>query len=137
HRQRIERHSVFDKRDWLLWQELTYSTGCLRVIFFADPHDGERLAPVALAAEQPVAQLVVYRGLADLLLLQLCNDGLLAFVTAHAVEAAGVDHLADICEWQRNVIPLCVFLVDNADDREVELDGEFVVALIMRGNSHN
>ena len=51
-------------------------------------HDRERLAPVALAAEEPVAELVVDRLLAKPALFQPGGDGGLGLGGGQAVEAA-------------------------------------------------
>ena len=70
--------------------------------------DRERLAPVALPAEQPVAQLVGDRGLAQALLLQPGGDPLLGLGDVETVEAqlvvAGVDRRARAGERRVQVV---------------------------------
>ncbi len=55
-------------------------------------HQGDGLAPVALAGEHPVAQLVVDLLLAEALLHHVFLHGGDGLLDGHAVEEAGVDH---------------------------------------------
>ena len=54
------------------------------------PHDGEWLAPVALAGEKPVAEFVVHRAAAESLFLQPSGDLLLGLGGRQAVEKTRV-----------------------------------------------
>ncbi len=56
--------------------------------------DRDRRAPVALAADQPVAQAVGDRLLGEAVLSAVINDLRLAVDVGRAVEGAGVDHAA-------------------------------------------
>jgi hypothetical protein len=61
-RQRVMRDAVFCEGDRLCGQILADGRGAA-VIGFGDPDDGKGLAPVALAREEPVAELVVDRAI--------------------------------------------------------------------------
>ena len=101
--------------------------------------DRERLAPVALPAEQPVAQLVGDRRLAQALLLQPGGDPLLGLGDAEPVEAqlvvAAVDRRA--LAGERRVEVVVVGRLHGADDRQVEGLGEVPVALVLAGHRHD
>src|SRR5580692_11821073 len=74
--------------------------------------DRERLAPVALAAEQPVAQLVVDPSAALPALLQPGRDPLLELGGGKAVEGAGIDRHPLAGE---GIMRLSAFLVSQGD----------------------
>ena len=68
-------------------------------------NDGERLAPVTLAREEPVAELVLRLRLADTLGLKPCDHLRLSVLYGKAGNKAGVDHYtrgniseSDICD---------------------------------------
>jgi hypothetical protein len=98
-----------------------------------DVDDGERLAPVALAAEQPVAQLVVHLRAAQPLLLQPGGDLLLGGRRGQAVEQRRVDGDAVAREPDR----LDAGRGLHHHDRQVELLRELVVALSCAGHGHD
>jgi len=104
------------------------------VVGFVDPDDGEWFAPVTLAREEPVAELVVDRGLADALRSEVGGDAFLGIVPIKAGMRTGVDQLAIGKERQRLV---GLAGVDDLDDRKVELLREIVVAVIVRGHGHD
>ena len=68
----------------------------------------ERLAPVALTREEPVAELVLRLRLADLVLLQPFDHRLARVVDRESGEEPGRDHHA-----RRNVRERCVLRVGN------------------------
>ena len=55
-------------------------------------HDGNGLAPVTLAGEHPVTQLIVDLGMTDPVLLQVLDHGFLGLFHGHAGHKAGIDH---------------------------------------------
>ena len=97
---------------------------------------GDRLAPVALAGEDPVAQLVVDLFMAPSLLdgvLLHRGDGLL---DGHAVQEAGVDHDTGVV-LEREGFLRDVAALDDLDDGQAELRGEVPVALVVARNAHD
>ncbi len=115
-------------------------------------HDREGLAPVALPAEEPVAQLVRDRRPALLGALEPLADHALRLGGAETVEAHRVvrrrhrlaladERLGPLRRWRPGrhlsvVEPLRRRLHD-ADDREIELGGELEVAVVVRGDGHD
>ena len=100
--------------------------------------DGEGLAPVALAGEQPVAQLVLDLLVASTFLLQPLNDGGDGDVLVQAIDVqAGVIggvHARTVTD----VRLLCnVTTCNNLADWQTEGSGELVVALIVGRDSHD
>ena len=94
---------------------------------------GDGRAPVALAGDEPVAQLVAHGALAPALLLQVLGDGLFCPRTlGGAVEAAGVDHLARLDDRPRSsVLPVPAGRGDDHLDGQVVFLGEGEVALVV------
>ena len=103
----------------------------------AFPDDRERLAPVALAAEKPVAQFVIDGLLAQPLCLQPGGDLLLGFGGGQAgEEIAGID--ADAVVDEADAIPVpCGRLATTWTDGQVEFRGELQIALVVRGHGHD
>ena len=97
--------------------------------------DGDRLAPVTLAGEDPVAELEVDLRLADVLLRQVFRDGLLGVGDAHAVKEAGIDHHAGGAVRKGRL--LHVAALDDLDDLAAELLREFPVAVVMGRDGHD
>ena len=96
----------------------------------------DRLAPVTLAAEDPVTQLVVDLFLADALLHDVLLHGGDGFFDGHAVEEAGVDHDGAVVLGDKGL--LChVAAGDDLDDRQAELRGKLPVALVVARNAHD
>ena len=96
--------------------------------------DGEGLAPVALAREQPVAQPVLDPAGAVAVLDEPLDHPLLRVVDLEAVQEAAVDRGAVLH------VGLAVPAVrrrHGADDRQVELDGEVPVALVLARDAHD
>ncbi len=95
--------------------------------------DGERLAPIALTREEPVAQAIVHGPLADALLLQPRGDLALGVRHGQAVDqrrvhqhpVADVGLLADVTA------------LDYLDDRQIVRLRELIVALVVRGHGHD
>ena len=95
--------------------------------------DRDRAAPVALAGEQPVAQAVVDREVAEPALAQRLDDRLVGLAVVLAVEAPAVDQrpVADVG------LGLHVLAAgDDLADLEPERAGEVVVALVVGGHRH-
>ena len=93
------------------------------------------LAPIALAGEHPVTQLVV-----DLLMAPALLDGIPlhrgdSLLDGHAVEEAGVDHDARIV-LEREGLLGDVAALDDLDDGDMERGGEVPVALVVARNAH-
>ena len=98
-------------------------------------HHGDGLAPVALAAEHPVAQLVVDLALAQALFHQPVDDLLLGVGHAQAVEEVAVAQHAvhDVGVG----FPGDVAAGHHLHHGDAELGGEFPVAGVMRGHGHD
>ena len=97
---------------------------------------GDRLAPIALAGEDPVAQLIV-----DLFAAPALLDGILLhrgdrFLDGHAVEEAGVYHNAGVV-LEREGFLRDVAALDDLHDGKAEGRGEVPVALVVAGNAHD
>ena len=98
-------------------------------------HHGDGLAPVALAAEHPVTQLVVDLALAQALFHQPVDDLLLGVghaqaveevaVAQHAVHDVGIGFLGDVATG------------DHLHHGDAKLRGELPVAGVVRGHSHD
>jgi len=97
------------------------------------PDDRERLAPVALAAEEPVAQLVVDRAAAEVVVLEPSGDLLLRLRHVEPVEEAGVDQRAVAAV--RGLLDVAAG--DDLDDRQLELARELPVALVVARHAHD
>ena len=111
--------------------------------------DGERLAPVALAREEPVAELVLRLRLADALLDEPLDHRLARVVHGHPGEEAGGHHDAGGDVGERRVAGVGDGLLggvlrrvgvrrgDDLDDRQAEDLGEVEVALVVRRHGHD
>ena len=100
--------------------------------------DGDRHAPVALAADEPVAQLEVDLLARRAALAQPGHDGLERLAgRRQAVEPAGVHHdpVAGVGLAQR--APRARGRRDHLDDRQAVLRGELEVALVVRRHGHD
>ena len=95
-----------------------------------------RLAPVALAGEDPVAQLVIHLALADLVFHQPVDDGLFRLRNAQPVEEAAVAEHALLHVGIGRLLHVLAARND-LDDRQAELLGEIPVARIVRRNGHD
>ena len=96
----------------------------------------DRLAPVTLAAEDPVAQLVVDLFLAEALLHDVFLHGGDGFFNGHAVEEAGVDHDGAVVLGDEGFLRH-VAAGDDLDDRQAELRSKLPVALVVARNAHD
>ena len=97
---------------------------------------GDRLAPVALTGEYPVAQLVV-----DLLFAPAVLDRVLAhrgdsLLDGHPVEKARVYHYRAVVLCDEGFLR-DVAAGDDLDDRQAELRCEVPVALVVTRNAHD
>ena len=94
----------------------------------------ERLAPVALARENGIAQAVVGLAAAEALRLDVVLGGLDGLLDGHAVQEAGVAHDAvlGIETLLRDVAAL-----NERDDGEVKLFRESVVAAVVGRHGHD
>ena len=99
-------------------------------------HQGNRLAPVALAGEHPVTQLVVDLLLAEALLHHVLLHGGDGLLHGHAVEEAGVDHDGAVVLGHKGLLG-DIAALDHLDDGQTELLGEFPVALVVTGHAHD
>ena len=100
--------------------------------------DGDRRAPVALAADQPVPELEVDLLAGRAALAEPLDDGLERLARrGHAVEPAGVHHdaVAGVGLRERALRP--ALRRDDLDDRDLELGGELEVALVVRRHRHD
>src|ERR1700687_4601 len=101
-------------------------------------HDRDRAAPIALPGDQPVADPILHRSLADALLLYVVRDAFESRFAVEAVELAAVDHdsrldmsAVDVARGVR------ARWHDHPADGQVELTREIEVALVVRGNGHD
>ena len=92
-------------------------------------------SPIALTADQPVAQAVVGFERAFALFFKLLYDRNLALFRAHTVELAGVDHHAVI--GVRQPVGRTVRALHHSFYGQTEFFGEDVVALVVSGDAHN
>ena len=99
-------------------------------------HHRDRLAPVALTGEYPVAQLEVCLGMADTLVCDPFLHGGDGVLHGHAVEEAGVYHKAGIVLERKRFLGDIAALHD-LNDRQTEFGGKLPVALVVAGNAHN
>ena len=100
--------------------------------------DRDRLAPVALAGEYPVAQLVVHRLVSKALLLDHVGGFLFQYRGLHAVPVAGIDHhAAGLGISLGHVLDLLAVLGDDLHDGQSELLGKFKVAVVVGGHAHD
>ncbi|MND77976.1 hypothetical protein D3C80_696800 [compost metagenome] len=100
--------------------------------------DRDRAAPVALAADAPVAQAELGARLAEAFLLQGHLEGVEGAREVQAVELAGVDQLAVLAIGGQ---PLVADFIASAGahhglDRQVVLVGELEVALVVGRHGH-
>ena len=100
-------------------------------------HDGKRLAPVALAAEEPVAQPVLNGALAQSLALEPFDNHALGLLVVQAVERDLVVGRVDVGPIALVGPFLQVAALHNLDDRQVVLAGELPVALVVAGHGHD
>ena len=97
-------------------------------------HDRNRLAPVPLPREQPVAQLVLHRRFAEALFFEPRGDLLLGFGRRKAGDEAAVDGDAIAGEAVR----IDAFgRLDNGANLQAKLLGEFEIARVVRGHGHD
>mmetsp|Transcript_11103 Transcript_11103/g.46655 ORF Transcript_11103/g.46655 Transcript_11103/m.46655 type:complete len:564 (-) Transcript_11103:702-2393(-) len=107
-------------------------------------HHRERLAPVPLAREQPVAQLEVHLTGADAVSFEPLRDLHSSLDAVHAVHvqtlARAVGHLPGSGVGAALLLRLLLFALgglDHLDDGQVERRGEFGVAVVVRRNRHD
>ena len=100
-------------------------------------HHGDGLAPVPLAGEDPVAQLVVDLGRADALLLQPLDHGGDGVLHGLAVEEVGVDQDAGVVLGGEGGLLHVLTTGDHLDDLAAELLGELPVPVVVGGYGHD
>ena len=114
-----------------------------RQLVFGDGHPAarlamdqrDRLAPIALAAEDPVAQPIVHGGAAQASLFEMPDDRGSRFFDTHAVQEIRVDDRARFNRRERFVLD--VSPGDDFDNRQPEAPGEAPVALVVSGHRHD
>ena len=104
------------------------------IVSFGDPGNGDGLAPVALAGEDPVTELEVDGGFALAVCFKFLDDLGFALVGTHAGVFAGVDHLAYGGEGEFGAF---FRAFDDLADGDVELSGKFEVAVVVGGDGHD
>ncbi len=102
---------------------------------FRAADDGDRLAPVPLAREDPVAQLVVDLGAPDALLCKEFRDFLFRLLHGQAVQDSGVDHGSRVAV--RKSLLLDVAARDDLHNGKAEFFGERPVARVVGGDRHD
>ena len=131
-------------------------------VLFGNGHDaafgavdrGDGVAPIALAADQPIAQAEFHLATTAAGSFQGVDDGLLAFgmlAAHHAGVGAGLDQTAfgfhgafPVDAGHDPVLLVCQLAIqgivlghDDGDDGQIVLAGEFEVALVAAGNGHD
>ena len=114
-----------------------------RQLLFGDRHiaalvavgNGDRLAPVTLPGEDPVAELIVDLGHALPGLLQPLLDLLLGLLHGQAVQESGVDHDAGLTVGESFL--LNVAALDHLDHRQTEGFGKLIVPGVVSRNRHD
>ena len=96
--------------------------------------DRERFTPIPLAGEYGVTEPVVDLPVADSVLLDIFDSRWDGILDIHAVEEAGIHHLAFLGIETRLAH---VATLDQRDDRQVELACEGVVAAVVRRHGHD
>ena len=99
------------------------------------PNDRERLAPITLAAEKPIAQLIIDAPMSEAAIFEPLADSFFRFRRAQAVEKFRINHstiIADVADRFDIIRRLNYFL-----DRQLELVRKFQVTLIVTRNSHD
>ena len=97
-------------------------------------NDWERLAPVALAAEQPVADFIVDCGLAQIALGKPGNHLVNGVFLVQTVKEARIDVHA---VFGPGLLLHIDFRFQNFDNRQVEFLGKLPVACVVGGHGHN
>ena len=97
---------------------------------------GDGLAPVPLAGEHPVPELIVDLLLAEALLHHIFLHGGDGFLHGHAVEEPGVHHHGAVVLGHKGLLG-DVAALDHLDDGQAELRGKLPVALVVAGNAHD
>ena len=101
-------------------------------------HDRERLTPVALTREEPVAQLVLNTLLTSTFADQPGNSLLNTFVLAQTIDVqAAVIRGVDVRAVLSEGLFLDVAAVEHRHDRQTKNRSELVVTLIVRRHRHN
>ncbi|HEY8075962.1 MAG TPA: hypothetical protein VIF62_17665, partial [Labilithrix sp.] len=98
----------------------------------------DRRAPITLARDEPVAQLVVHRLFADAAFDEQLGDRVACLLARQTGELAAVDEHAVVDE--RRVADLRTFTRARRDHRrypQAMCAGEFEIALIVRGDAHD
>src|SRR5947208_6219328 len=97
-------------------------------------------APVALTADQPVAQAIRDHELANALFLQVPDDFVNSLVSRRTIEWARIDHDAQVLFGLCPCIGIAGLLIHRANDlayRYAELARKLEVALVMSWDTHD
>ena len=98
----------------------------------------DRLAPVTLAGEYPVTQLIINCFAANSHFFNHHRCFFLEHRAFHAVPFAGIDHGAgSIRIGFFHIFDFLTILGNYLDYRNIEFSGKFKVSVIMGGNAHN
>ena len=100
-------------------------------------HDRDGRAPVALAGDQPVAQLVVDGKVALAPRVQPLGDGAHAVADGQAVELAGVDHGTVVDEGLGQRLAAPIRRGDDGADFDAVAGGEVEVAPVVGRHGHD
>ena len=98
-------------------------------------NDGDRLAPVTLTGEYPVAKLEILFSLAYTLLGKPLSDGLFSLSYTFAIKKTGVYESSRLNISKRFVLHISAG--DNLDDRQTKLLCKLPVSRIMCRNRHD
>ena len=99
-------------------------------------HQRDGLAPVTLAAEDPVTEFEVGLGTANAVLRHPLLHGGDSLLDGQAVQEAGVDHDAGVVLEGEGLLG-DVAALDHLDDGQAELGGKLPVALVVAGHAHD
>ena len=100
--------------------------------------DRDRLAPVTLAGEYPVTQLIIHRLLAQAALLNHSRSFLLEYGGLHSIPLAGINHdSAGLSVSLRHILDFFSILGDYLDNRNVEFFSKFKVTVIVSRYAHD
>ena len=99
--------------------------------------DGEGLTPIALAAEEPVAQLVVNRSAAEIVFFEPARDPVLRLRGLETIDDAGVDGSSVGGKGGSSLDFSVSGSFYHLDDRNLELRGEFEIAAVVGRYRHD
>ena len=98
-------------------------------------NDRDRLAPVTLPAEHPVAQLIIHLAFADILFDQEADHGFLGVGDAHSVDKTGIDQNALIDLRMGSLLNIAAG--NDLNDGQAESPCKLPVPRVVAGHRHD